>query len=362
LLKLFGAQYSAGGTVVFQLLALSTFAIAGNSIGNNIMNIERRSGGIIIVQGAIALVTIAIAWPLMRFGLVGVGFSFLIGNVVGNIVQLILLSTKRRKTTAVQAAQSASGLVPSKAIMYKFLTRYGLDTAEVGRDVGNGDRSGTTVVTTTRHKYVLKVYNSNKRTSKQLKEELNFMSVLSKKGVPVPQIARASDNSEVVELTISGTSWVGVLMNYEAGVHPTEMSEKLVANMARTQGLIHEVGQLYDGTRGGLESDNGSLRGSLIGFAPRGVSHFDYDHTNILTDGDNISCVLDFEGMRYDPLVVCIFYTLTALYSTSPDVDKLKLYLRSYQEVRPLSRIEKRIIRTGLALRYRNLRLFLLNF
>jgi O-antigen/teichoic acid export membrane protein/Ser/Thr protein kinase RdoA (MazF antagonist) len=364
LLRLFGSQYATGGTIIFQLLALATFSLAANSIGNTIMNIEHRSG-IVIVQGTIAVVMIGLSWPLMKFGLPGVGLAMLLGNIAGNLVQLFLL-TKGRRSAPVK---SLSGAVivpahPTSDIAQAFLSQYKLTSVHIGQDIGGGDRSATFVVTAGSGKYVLKMYSTQKRSRTQLEEELKFTQVLRGKGVPAPRIVANATGEQISQLNSPNGEWLSVLMHYEAGVHPDTYSETLLDNMAHVQGYIHQVGMEYAQEQAAWASYNKahSVRSKFVRYTPKGVSHFDYYRGNLLATGDVVSCVIDFEGMRYDPLVVCIFFTLTTLYQEPSDKSKLELYLKSYQDVRTLSWMEKRIIQFALAVRFHTPRLLLIQF
>jgi O-antigen/teichoic acid export membrane protein/Ser/Thr protein kinase RdoA (MazF antagonist) len=361
LLRLFGAQYANGGTVIFQLLALSTFSLAANSIGNTIMNIEHRSGGIVIVQGTIAVVMVGLAWPLMKFGLPGVGVAMLAGNLAGNLVQLFLLTKGRASVRKLEKQPVKGSTAPNRPVIRGFLSQYGLDSVEIGKDIGGGDRSGTFVVSSGQEKYVLKMYSTEKRTHEQLEEELKFTEVLLRRGVPAPRIIPNAGGGQISRLRVNKKDWLCVLMRYEPGTHPGNYSTTLLDNMAHIQGYIHQVGLEY-ARQQATDSDYSkanSLRSKLISYAPKGVSHFDYYSGNLLTTGDMISCVIDFEGMRYDPLVVCIFFTLTTLYQEPTDKPKLEVYLRSYQDVRTLNWLEKRIIQVALAAHFKSPRLLL---
>ncbi|HUD11153.1 MAG TPA: phosphotransferase [Candidatus Saccharimonadia bacterium] len=363
LLKLFGAQYSSGGTLIFQLLALSTFSLAANSIGNTIMNIEHRSGGIVLVQGTIAVFMIGLGWPLMKFGLAGVGVAMLLGNVAGNIVQLMLLKKGRRNIAQSEPASSLT--TPSSQVVRSFLATYNLGAAKIGKDIGGGDRSGTVVVTAGHEKYVLKMYSIQKRQRAQLEQELEFTRMLLENGVPAPRVLANSADEKISQVSVDGAEWLGVLMRYEPGIHPETYSEALLGNMAHIQGRIHRIGAEFAGNitnSKSLKSSSHSMGSSLVRYAPKGVSHFDYYRGNLLATDDIISCVIDFEGMRYDPLVVCIFFTLTTLYQDPSDAKKLQVYLKSYQDVRPLNWMEKRVIQIALALRFRAPKLLLIQF
>ncbi len=367
LLRLFGEQYSTGGTAIFQLLAVSAFFIAGNSIGNTIMNIERRTGGIVLTQVVIAAVTIALAGFLMDFenlGLVGVGLAMLGGIIAGNIVQLVLLAGNQPHIKAGLDAPPPAVSGPSPATIRGFLAHYGLGGSEVGADIGGGDRSSTVIVASGSKKYVLKVYSIQKKNRSEISQEIDFTQFLLHRGVPVFRVLPNSEGSLISDINDGDDSWIGLLMDFELGIHPQSYNSVLLDSMARVQGRIH-VGGLEYAKRFHHDPEflkDGALRSALLSFLPKGLSHFDYESGNMLTQNDQVSCVIDFEGMRYDPLAVCLFFTLTQLHESMHDPEKLSLYLAAYQAVRPLSASEKLVLRLALGTRYRSLKLLTLRF
>jgi Ser/Thr protein kinase RdoA (MazF antagonist) len=168
----------------------------------------------------------------------------------------------------------------------------------------------------------------------------------------------------VSEVTASGQTWLAIMSRYEAGTHPNTYSPALLADIARVQGQIHEAGMAFATSQKQLSGqlERPSLRSSLLPSMPTGVSHFDYDGSNILVKGDQVSCVVDFESMRQDPFVVDIFFTLTCLYDLLRDKSKLETYLRSYETVRKLGWLEKPVLRLVLAMRYHSPKLLLLSY
>ena len=93
---------------------------------------------------------------------------------------------------------------------------------------------------------------------------------------------------------------------------------------------------------------------------PDGYSHFDYDASNILVVNDNISSILDFEGIHLDSLVKCLFFTLSKIYELQHSKSELELYLSYYQNVRRLNISEKLVIRLAFLIRFKNIPLAML--
>lgn len=362
LLRLFGTQYSEGGTAIFQLLAVSALFISGNSIGSAIMNLEHRTGGVVAVQATITITTLGLAWMTVDMGLIEVGLAMLGGNIAGNIVQLGLLATgKPSHLSDSNTEESAKNLTPE--VIQALLNSYSLASAQFSQITGSST-GGTVVVKHKSRKYILKIYNGANQTTSRLLSELDFTKYLLARDIPVPRPVRTTDGELIAKATESDTAWFGILMNFEAGQHPQTYSQKLLCDMARVQAQIHLAGIDYAAAHAS-DADmlaNQSLKSALFSLAPKGLGHFDFDGSNLLVENDAISCVLDFGGMRYDPVVVCIVFTLTRLNDTLLGAAQLESYLKAYQGIRPLNWIEKAIIRVALMARYRLPRLLMLRF
>ncbi len=362
LLKIFGEQYSTGSTVAFQLFAVGTIFMAANSIGNTIMNIEQRTTGLVGVQFVISVTSLLLAWPLIRFGLTGVALALVLGNAAGTIVHIILRFVHRDRV--VLPSQELSRTAPDVAIMQTFVDMYGFKGATISRDIGGGDRSSTVIVRHDKKLYVLKVHNPDKRSLDDIREEVKFTKYLADKQIPVPSYIAATNGETITELTLKGKKWVGVLMRHEDGSHPSTFTTQLLREMASMQARIHAAGIVYASQRNPQSTifSKKALKSTFLPFVPKGLSHFDFDGGNILARNNHIACILDFEGMRYDPVLVCMFFTLTHIHASANQTDNITLYLKSYQKVRRLGLFEKFIIRIALAFYYRTPRLAYLHF
>jgi O-antigen/teichoic acid export membrane protein len=362
LLQVFGVQYSSGSTVAFQIFAVGTIFIAANSIGNTIMNIEQRTGGIVTVQFVISAMSLLLAWPLIHYGVNGVAVALVGGNAAGTVVHLILQLVRRHKLAA-PAQQNQNHGIPDLPVLQTFAGLYGLSGASIGKDIGGGDRSSTVILSHKGKRYVLKVHNPDKRSLEDIREEVEFTSYLADKNIPVPKYVTAVDGQTITQLTVGKTKWLGVLMLHEDGEHPAVFSDELLREMALMQARIHAAGIVYAEQKSPQSAifSKKALKSTFLPFVPKGLSHFDFDGGNILVNNNRVSCVLDFEGMRYDPILVCIFFTLTQLHATARNMNNISLYLKSYQEIRRLGLFEKVIIRIALAFNYRAPRLIYAN-
>ncbi|HEY6736200.1 MAG TPA: phosphotransferase [Candidatus Saccharimonadia bacterium] len=356
LLSLFGYNYAHYGTGLFQVLAVATFFLAANSVGTTIMNLEHRTGSIVVVQAVIAATTLGLAELLAGFGLEGIGLSIMGGMVVGAVMQLIILSRGRQQQAVLDEHGNVVYTGPAPEVIQLAFAAFDLAGASYGQDVGGGDRSGTWLVNAgDRGRYVLKLFADSKRSRADLGRELYYISCLRQAGVPVPSFIRDVHGGEVSTIGQADNVWQAVVMSFEAGREAREYSESLVRDMAAWQAKMHVVGQSVPAKWRPSGVKDGSFRSALLRFLPKGVSHFDYYIGNVLSDGQRVTSVIDFEGVRYDPFVVCLFFSVADVYEQSRKRKFVQQYLSAYQETRRLGRGERVVLRLNLALRFGSL-------
>lgn len=352
LLSLFGPQYRSNGTALFQILSLSTFFVALTAVGITILNIERRTWGVVYVQASSTLATAIAAVMLVRFGLPGIGVAFLIGNVISSVVVFLLALRPRQGQNVHQ--RRPSDIRP-------LLEPYGIQTYEEAV-LANGSGNATLLITTATTRYVLRIYRPRTYRNAAIMQELRFMHYLRVCGLRTPEIVRYGRGSALVCRNIDGVQWQSILMRFSPGVHPDRYTPQLLAQMAKNQALLHIFGKKYARRVGkSMRRLPVMLRVRqwlLCLFVPAGYSHFDYDITNLLMEKEQISCILDFEGMRYGPFISCLYYTLSRIYQKHHDVRRIRVYLKTYQETRPLTRTERIVIQVTLLLRYRSAAFF----
>jgi O-antigen/teichoic acid export membrane protein len=98
-LRIFGSRYARGSAPVLQLLALCTIFVGITALGTSMLNVQKRTGWITLIQGGTAVITLAGVYLLLPRGLVGVGFAFLGGAVfaaAAHIAVQVTYSPKRR--------------------------------------------------------------------------------------------------------------------------------------------------------------------------------------------------------------------------------------------------------------------------
>jgi O-antigen/teichoic acid export membrane protein len=349
LLSIFGAEYSHGSTLLFQVFALSTVFVAVNAVSSTILNIERRTFGIIVAQLATLIVTLGSVALLWGHGLLGVGLAMTLGLIASNLVYAALHLRRQGRTHRSKAAANLA----TAATIRRMVRSFGITDCTV-KALPNGSNNQTLLITVKNTKYVLRVYKDRTRTLEQIQTEIDFMATLSNGGIPVPEIISSSKGQQVSQMISGGVVWEYIMMSFEPGSHPDTYSPTLLRNMARTQALIHRAGLQYSGQPSHpVTSLVNRLLGHLI---PVGYSHFDFDGSNILIDrSQEIRSVLDFEGMRYGPLCICLYFSLGEIYKHTQHRESIWGYLSEYQKQRRLSRLERLFTSCALAVRFRSL-------
>ena len=356
LLKIFGPEYSTGSTGIFQILALATFFVAINEVCNTILNIEHRSSGVVASQLSALGTTLLSALFLLRFGLVGVGLSLLIGTIASNISHLIYFAAglgKKSGSTNETEGQNDQSAMTTFAGLQDLLAPYGI-TDFRATSLTNGASTNTFLIRYGNDAKVLRIYGQKSKTRQQVQQEIDFMRYLNAHGVPVPQIIPNRYNEYVSTHSLGGLPRHYVLMAFEPGTHPEQYTPELIRQMARHQAAIHIHGAAF--AKAQHRRMSWSTKGDvLLRIAPAGFSHCDYDATNVLAKGGKLTCVLDFEGMRFVPFVSCLFFTLRRIYDAdaSQPTDSVRRYLDAYQKVRRLNAVEHLIIKAAMAMHCR---------
>ncbi len=270
--------------------------------------------------------------------------------------------------------------VPSQKNVRAILARYNLPLTRFLHTT-HGIENLTLLVWSQSNTYVLRVYPQQKKSDAAILLELDFMSHLRKNGLPFPAIISSSDNQPLVVCELADKQWQCVLMEHAQGAHPEAFTPPLLDHMATLQASMHTLGEQYAQTHN-IPSARAALRAtsvtdellkntaqesSLRNFLervktfvvelhdslPKGLSHFDFDIENILTQHDRVTAILDFGDMECLPLVVCLGYTLwDVLFETGGSPALAARYLHTYQGVRHLNPSEQEVLREIMLFRH----------
>jgi O-antigen/teichoic acid export membrane protein/aminoglycoside phosphotransferase (APT) family kinase protein len=352
LLDIFGSQYRQNSTQIFQIFAIATFSVAINSVGNTILNIEKHTRSIVAIQFVTLVVTATTVTVLIRFGLLGVSLSFLLGNITASLIH-VFLWLSRKQISTIHA-------FPNDAELSTMLHVYNI-SEYTATPLGNGSNNRTVLVHTAGRQFVLRIYRPYAHKDISIEREIDFTAYIARHGLPVPRIITNSKGKKLSHSDMAEMRWQYILMEFVPGSHPIVYNKNLLTHMARLQAQLHRNGILYAlavhriTRQYGLKQKHHKER-IIRALVPQGISHFDYDSTNLLVDNKgNITSILDFEGLRYGPLVVCIYFSLTCIYDKRHNKAMLRYYLAIYQQTRKLRSLEKFLLRLSLVMRYKEL-------
>jgi Ser/Thr protein kinase RdoA (MazF antagonist) len=230
---------------------------------------------------------------------------------------------------------------------------------------------------------VLRVYRLGKKSDADILLELAFMQELREHGLPIPAIAPSQSGELLGHVDAGDEQWQCVLMEYLGGHHTKHYSPVLIEELARYQAHMHQLGAIWATTqppgtpmiseltetefvplvavshipdpalRAFIERA-AAYRFALPDDLPHGYSHFDYDSGNVLVDeSGHVTGILDFDDMRYAPLVMCLAYSLWDVRRRNPSstID-MEAYLHTYQQLRPLTVAERTSLASIMLLRH----------
>ena len=252
-----------------------------------------------------------------------------------------------------RGTERLTDVTPQMQTVNSFLKQYELQDPIFNSNIMRGDRSAIVIFTKNSEKRVLKVYNTRYQTIPRMQEEINFTAYLNNQGVPSPKILDNKRGKLISKVHCNDNSWIGVVMEFAYGSHPNSYSTRLLRDMGRTQARLHTIGEDYYTTyrNPAISLPKGAVS-ILLRWLPTGLSHFDLSSDNIVVRNGRVNNILDFDGMRHDPLIVCTLFSLMCIYKNQPDVISLETYLLAYGSVRTLTSSERILIRLVFAIRY----------
>jgi Ser/Thr protein kinase RdoA (MazF antagonist) len=266
----------------------------------------------------------------------------------------------------------------TKTVIKGILEHYNVSVQSFAIPKG-GIANATALVTTANGRCVVRVYRQNRKTLAHIKQELAFMKLLQKHKLPVPKVFPNKQNKFITQYKKDGRAWQCVVMEWMSGNHTEHYSPTLLKNLARTQAKMHKLGANFAKhqpktnrldvlkEREFVKDINFSKlkKPNVIEFLnrakkytikleeklPRGFNHLDYDHANVLVERDKLSAILDFDDLTYSPLIVDLGYTLWDVLFENGDIQSMRAYLREYQKLRQLQKLEKQYLRNILLFR-----------
>lgn len=234
--------------------------------------------------------------------------------------------------------------------------------------IKQGIENSSAFIENNNKKYVIRVYAQGKK-NEDIIFEINFQDYLREHGIPIPIIYKNNDGEELTVIEIDNKRWQVILMDFVEGKSVTiKPSYDLISELAQMQAKIHLLGIEFaklNPRKSNLWVDLHDCFASKINKIPNesqeivdlierikkynyllspnlpyGYNHLDIDFDgNIITKDNKINGIIDFDDLKYSPVIVCLGYSLwNILYSQG--IEAMKYYLSEYEKVRTLNAME----------------------
>src|SRR3989338_55227 len=267
---------------------------------------------------------------------------------------------------------------PSEQIVAGILKEYDL-IHRAFKIFPHGIENTSLFILTNKRKYVLRIYRKNRKTVKDIQQELTFMEFLRDANIPVPQVFKNKHGTYVTRYKTSTTLWSCILQEFAQGSHPKKYSLKTIEKLAATQARMHVLGKEFAKRVPAqpywvhLREKSFSpfikisklksatikdfvVRAKKCAYAlpknlPIAYNHMDITHDNILVKNEAVTAVLDFDDACLAPTVICLGYTLWDIIYITRKVQHIFSYLAAYTKHRPLTMLERRTLKDILLFR-----------
>src|ERR1700712_899132 len=92
-----------------------------------------------------------------------------------------------------------------------FVAKYGLQASHI-TEIPHGVENTSFRVTTDDGQYILRIYRQHKKTSTEIRREIDFAQFLNKSGIPTPTLLKNTSGKRLTELRFDGVIWQAILM------------------------------------------------------------------------------------------------------------------------------------------------------
>ena len=94
ILMLFGKEYASEGIMLLKLLAVSGVFVGANGLMGTLLKVKKRIWAMVFVSIVNAVVMLGIAYNMLHLGLIGIGYSWIVGQGIVGLVYLVVLLWK----------------------------------------------------------------------------------------------------------------------------------------------------------------------------------------------------------------------------------------------------------------------------
>lgn len=259
---------------------------------------------------------------------------------------------------------------PNFENLSEILSHYSL-TLEKFELANSGIENCTVFVKTNDGNYVLRIYRQDKKTEYDVLLETNFVRYLHENDVPVAVPIENRESASITQIQEKDKTWFAILMPLMQGQHADAYTEGLIVALAELQAKMHILAQSFkQGENNAIEfealreghfirliTNRNTLDPAQANFVnraeaftvrlsealPAGLCHLDYDNGNVLTTGNTITAVLDFDDLAFSPFVHCLAYTIWDV-AFDRGFQSIQEYLSAYEKIRPLNNAERDIL------------------
>ena len=88
ILSAFGVEYVLGASTLLKIFAVSALFISISNIGEVILKIQHKLKNLIFINSVYSIITIILSYIFSNIGITGIGYAFLIGNIVMAILHI----------------------------------------------------------------------------------------------------------------------------------------------------------------------------------------------------------------------------------------------------------------------------------
>lgn len=259
---------------------------------------------------------------------------------------------------------------PTVENLSEILSQYSrsLKSFELAR---SGIENCTVFVDTDGGRFVLRVYRQSNKTEDDIQLEAEFVDYLHGQDIPVAVPIKSQAGLSVTKVSINQKDWFVILMPEMPGAHGESYTPELMTTLAQLQAKMHlaattfkhetKPAQTYNELREGFFikqiTNLGQLDEQTSAFVdraaaysvqlsdtlPSGYCHLDYDNGNVLSDGNQVTAVLDFDDLSFTPFVHCLAYTIWDIVFEK-GIGAIQAYCMEYEKVRPLTDHERAML------------------
>lgn len=263
---------------------------------------------------------------------------------------------------------------PTEAIVESVAENYALESVS-WESVEQGIGNVVVRLSTSQGIYFAKFYNLDHSPRRTL-DEIRLVEQLGRTGkVPTPKFVETADRSGTIVTEAEGTNgWHQVILSEGiSGSHPTLYNQSTITAIATAHANMHLAApvdsssqpldvradyhfasgqklQQYEQVDNAIDQVLNKIMQDWVNY-PSGLVHLDVVANNILFNEGKLSGIIDFEDTCSAPYSFCLAGTLWDVLESTESTELSDLYLNTYEEIRPLRSIERKVLHDMMLVR-----------